>query len=256
MDPELKKALENALEKIETIGFFAAIGMHFAESTPLLSEELGDHLKNTPWERFSSTEQCFRMVHQLADKTWRDLNGIASFVEPQIGDKRDLVKEIIEPEESKSATESPDYFQNIAMEVRRLKHMGETIVALAGDGKKVSVLDHERVKTLGEMLIDATTAINENLQKQREKNSQGNSGEEGLKERLEKPKARLLETIGEEMNHIKAFGSSLVAMGMAFHDGFKLNPRQIETLGQMIMDLAEKVTRKLNQDPHPPLSLP
>lgn len=31
MDEEWKKALHDALEKIETIGFFAAIGMHFAE---------------------------------------------------------------------------------------------------------------------------------------------------------------------------------------------------------------------------------
>lgn len=252
MDEEWKKALHDALEKIETIGFFAAIGMHFAESTPLLSEELGDHLKGTPWERFSSTDQCFKMIHQLATKTWRNLEGIAAFVEPQVEGKRDLVKEIIEPEEAKSAAELPPSFQTIAEEIRRLKSLGETIVALAGDEKQVSELDHERVKALGEMIIDAASAINENLQKQREKPKNEISGGEGMKGEMGKP----LELIGEEINRIKAFGSCLVAMSMAFHDGFKLNPRQIETLGQMIVDLAEKVTEKLNQTEALPPSLP
>jgi hypothetical protein len=253
MDEEWKKALADALEKIETIGFFAAIGMHFAESTPLLSEELGEHLKGTPWERFSSTDQCFKMIHQLATKSWRNLEGIASFVEPQVEGKRDLVKEIIEPEEAKSTPELPPSFQTLTGEMRRLKNMGETIVALAGDEKRVSELDHERVKNLGEMIIDTTTAISENLQKESEKYHHENSGGEAMKDRMEKP----LELIGEEINRIKAFGSCLVAMGMAFHDGFKLNPRQIETLGQMIVDLVDQVTEKLNhtEDSLPP-SLP
>ena len=252
MDEDWKKTLRDALQQIETIGFFAAIGMHFAESTPLLSEELGEHLQGTPWERFSTTDQCFKMIHQTATKTWRNLEGIASFVEPQIGGKRDLVKEIIEPEEPKSTIELPPYCQSIAEEVRRLKALGEAIVDLAGAGKRLPELDHERVKTLGEMIISAAIAINETMQKQRERKNQEDSGGAEMKGEMGRP----LELIGEEINRIKAFGSCLVAMGMAFHDGFKLNPRQIETLGQMIVDLVDQVAEKLNHTHHNDESLP
>jgi hypothetical protein len=58
---------------------------------------------------------------------------------------------------------------------------------------------------------------------------------------------------GEELNRIKAFGACLVAMGMASPEGYKLNPRQIETLGQTIVDLTAKVTETLNlNDPLSP----
>ena len=71
-----------------------------------------------------------------------------------------------------------------------------------------------------------------------------------MESRMGKP----LEVIGEEINRIKAFGSCLVAMGMAFHDGFKLNPRQIETMGQLIIDLTDQVTERLNRSEGGPVS--
>ena len=85
LDQERKKALDEALEKIEAIGFFAAVGMHFAESTPLLSDDLGDYVKGSPWERFSSTDQCLKMIHKLAKDIWNSLESVSSCVEPQIG---------------------------------------------------------------------------------------------------------------------------------------------------------------------------
>ena len=144
MDKEWKKIMDEALEKIEAIGFFAAIGMHFAESTPLLSEDMGDQVKGTPWERFSTTDQCFKMIHQLATTAWRNLEGVTVFMEPKIEDKigmvrdkKDLVKEIIEPEESEAVTKLPSQCQTLAGEIRHLKAMGETIVDLAGNEKQV-----------------------------------------------------------------------------------------------------------------------
>jgi len=258
MDREWKQALEEALEKIEAIGFFAAIGMHFAESTPLLSEDVGDKVKGTPWERFSSTDQCFKMIHQLATKAWHNLEGIAISPEAKIaglgglvGEKRDFVKEITEPEEAKTVTELPSYCQIIAGEIRLLKTMGESIVSWAGDEKQAKDLDHERVKGLGEMIINTADTIYESLQGQREKINKESFGGEGLEKRLGKP----LELIGGELNGIKAFGASLVAMGMACPAGFKLNPREIKAIGQMIVELANKVTEKLSQADPPQLSL-
>jgi len=252
MDQEWQKALNEALEKIETIGFFAAIGMHFAESTPLLSEDLGDYIKGTPWERLSSTDQCFKMIHQLATRVWNNLEGVASFVEPKIVEKKELVKEIIEPEASKEATKLPSYLQSIEGEIRLLKTLGESIVSLTGNEEQDLGLGHEQVKSLGEMVINVITIINDKLQEQREKINQESS--EG--ERMKGHRGKFMELIGEDLNRIKAFGSCLVAMGIAFHDGFKLNPRQIGTLGQMIVDLADKVTEKLNQTDTPPPSFP
>ncbi|MBI4642883.1 MAG: hypothetical protein HY743_03945 [Deltaproteobacteria bacterium] len=252
MDEAWKKALDKALEKIEAIGFFAAIGMHFAESTPLLSEDLGDYVKNAPWERFSSTDQCLKMIHQLATDAWHDLEKIASFVEPHIGEEerpaKELeeerpAKEIIEPTETRIVTAIPSYFQAVAGELRFLKTMGESIVAMAIDEKQVPGLDHARVKSLGEMIINAATAINENLQEQKEKIGQEAFARGGRETQKEKP----VDLIGEEMNRIKAFGSCLVAIGLTPQGGVKLDPRQIGTLGQLIVDLAEKVTEKLNQ---------
>jgi hypothetical protein len=243
MDQERKKALEEALEKIEAIGFFAAMGMHFSESTPLLSEDLGDHVKGTPWERFSSTDQCLKMIHQLAANAWRDLEKIVSFVEPYIGEEAKPAKEIVKPVETRIATPLPSYFQTVAGELRFLKTMGESIVAMAIEEKQVPGLDHARVKSLGEMIINAATAINENLQEQKEQAGQ----EAAAKGEREAPQERPQELIGEEMTRIKAFGSSLVALGLSPEGGLKLDPRQIGTLGQLIVDLAEKVTKKLNQ---------
>jgi hypothetical protein len=242
MDQAMKKALDEALEKIEAIGFFAAIGIHFAESTPLLSEDLGDYVKGAPWERYSSTDQCLKMIHQLAGDVWRKLEVMAAFVEPQIGEETEPAKETLEPAGTGIVTTIPSYFQTIAGELRFLKTMGESIVTMALDEKQVPGLDHERVKSLGEMIINAATAINENLQEQKERIGRdgGLRGKEPLKE---KP----LELIDEEMNRIKAFGSSLVALGLTTQGGGKLDPGQIGTLGQLIVDLAEKVTRKLNR---------
>jgi hypothetical protein len=247
MDQEWKKALDKALEKIEAIGFFAAIGMHFAESAPLLSEDLGDHVKGAPWERFSSTDQCLKMIHQLANEAWQNLEKIASFVEPEIGGEERPVKEIIKPAETRITTALPSYFQTIAGELRFLKTMGESIVDMALDEKEVPGLDHARVKSLGEMIINAASAINENLQEQKEIVSKEAPGREGRESQRGKPP----ELIGEEMNRIKAFGSSLVAMGLTPQGAVKLDPRQIGTLGQLIVDLAEKVTKKLNQSGGP-----
>jgi hypothetical protein len=252
MDQEWQKVLNEALNKLETIGFFAAIGIHFAESTPLLSEDLGEHIKGTPWERFSSTDQCLKMIHQLATQVWHNLEGIASAVDTNVIEKKELVKEIIEPEASKDVTKRTPYFQGIDGDVRLLKTMGESIISMAGHGKQDLELDHEQIKTLGEMVINVITTINEKLQEQREKVNTASSEDEGMKGHMGKP----LQLIGEDLNQIKAFGSCLVAMGMAFHDGFKLNPRQIETLGQMIVDLAEKVKEKLNQTDSRPPSFP
>ena len=243
MDQEWKKALDDALEKIEAIGFFAAIGMHFAESTPLLSEDLGAYVKGAPWERFSSTDQCLKMIHQLAADAWQNLEKIGSFVEPQIGAEERSEREIIKPTETMIVTELPSYFQTIAGELRFLKTMGESIVAMAIDEKQVPGLDHARVKSLGEMIINAATVINGNLQEQKEKIGQEASARDGRETQREKP----LESIGEEMNRIRAFGSSLVDMGLSSQEGGRVDPRQIGTLGQLIVDLAEKVTAKLNQ---------
>jgi len=238
MDHEWKKGLHEAQEKIEAIGFFAAIGMHFSESTPLLSEDLGDHVKGTPWERFSSTDQCLKMIHQLAAKAWHHLENMAAFVEPKVGEEKDLERKMINQEETILLTGLPSHFQTIAGEVILLKTMGESIVALAEDGKQVPELDHSQVKSLGEMIINAAITINKNLQEQREKIDQGAS-QGAMASQMGKP----LTLIREEMNSIKAFGSSLAAMGTASH----VNPRQIETMGQLIVDLADKVTEKLNR---------
>jgi hypothetical protein len=243
LDQEWKKAMDDALEKIEAIGFFAAIGMHFAESTPLLSEDLGDYVKGAPWERFSSTDQCLKMIHQLAADAWNNLEKIVSFVEPQVGEEERPAKDIIKPTETRIVTELPAYFQTIAGELRFLKTMGESIVAMAIDEEQVPGLDHTRVKSLGEMIINAASAINENLQEQKEKIGQEASARGGRETQRGKP----LESIGEEMNRIRAFGSSLVAMGLTPQGGVKLDPRQIGALGQLIVDLAEKVTEKLNR---------
>jgi hypothetical protein len=246
MDQERKKALEEALEKIEAIGFFAAIGMHFSESTPLLSEDLGDHVKGSPWERFSSTDQCLKMIHKLATDAWHSLEKIVSFVEPEIdeiGEEITLAQEIVKPPEPRMAAVFPSYFQTIAGELRFLKNMGESIVDMALNEKQVPGLDHARVKSLGEMIINAATAINDNLQEQKGMVGKEAPGREGKEIPTRKPQ----ELIGEEMSRIKAFGSSLVALGLTPQGGVKLDPRQIGTLGQLIVDLAEKVTEKINQ---------
>jgi len=238
MDHEWKKGLHEAQEKIEAIGFFAAIGMHFSESTPLLSEDLGDHVKGTPWERFSSTDQCLKMIHQLAAKAWHHLENMAAFVEPKVGEEKDLERKMINQEETILLTGLPSHFQTIAGEVILLKTMGESIVALAEDGKQVPELDHSQVKSLGEMIINAASTINKNLQEQKEKINL-EASRSGMESQIAKP----LALIREEMNSIKAFGSSLAAMGTASH----VNPRQIETMGQLIVDLADKVTEKLSR---------
>ncbi len=249
MDHEWKKSLQEAQEKIEAIGFFAAIGMHFSESTPLLSEDLGDHVKGTPWERFSSTDQCLKMIHQLAAEVWSNLEKIVAFVEPNVEEEKEPERETIKYKDTKivdsikTIAAVPPYFQTIAGEIILLKTMGESIVALAEDGEQVSELDHFQVKSLGEMIINAATTINKNIQEQNEKINQESSREGGVESRIGRP----LESIEEEMERIKAFGSSLRAMGLTTHGGFKLNPRQIEAMGQMIVDLADKVTDKLNQ---------
>ena len=249
MDQKWKKDINDTLEKIETIGFFAAIGMHFAESTPLLSEELGNHVKGTPWETFSSTDQCFKMIHQLAAKACRNLEGYASFLEPK-GEKRiHLFNEIQKSEESKEASGPPSDIQTIAEEIRHLKTIGESIVSLTKNEEKASELNHERVKSLGEMIINAASTIKEKIEEQKKKLYLATAVDLGMESHLGKP----LELAGEELNRIKAFGACLVAMGMASPEGYKLNPRQIETLGQTIVDLTAKVTETLNlNDPLSP----
>jgi hypothetical protein len=237
MDPEWKQGLHEVQEKIEAIGFFAAMGMHFAVSSPLLSEDLGDHVKGTPWERFSSTDQCLKMIHELATKVWRNLENMAVLLEHQIREEKDPERELINQEETILLTGLPSHFQTIAGEVILLKTMGESIVALAEDGKQVRELDHSQVKSLGEMIINAAATINKNLQDQKDKINQEDS-----RGGRESPKEKPLALVREEVNSIKAFGSSLAAMGATSH----LNPRQIETIGQLIVDLADKVKEKLN----------
>ncbi|GEM_PF-4892465 len=237
MDLDWKEGLQQVQEKIEAIGFFAAMGLHFSESTPILSEDLGDYVKGAPWERFSSTDQCLKMIHGLAAKVWHNLEKMAALVEPQIEVEKDPERELINQEETILLTGIPSQFQTIAGEVILLKTMGESIVALAEDGKRVRELDHSQVKSLGEMIINAAATINKNLQEQKEKINQADSRGEMAGQR-EKP----LALIREEMNSIKAFGSSLAAMGTTS----QVNPRQIETIGQLIVDLADKVTEKLN----------
>ncbi|MBI5237959.1 MAG: hypothetical protein HY887_06005 [Deltaproteobacteria bacterium] len=174
---------------------------------------------------------------------------IASFVEPQIGevepclDEERPAEEIIKPAGTTIATAFPSYFQAVAGELRFLKTMGESIVTMAIDEKQVPGLDHARVKSLGEMIINAATAINENLQEQKGRVGQEAFDRGGRETQKEKP----VDLIGDEMNRIKAFGSSLVAMGLTPQGGVKLDPRQIATLGELIVDLAEKVTEKLNK---------
>jgi hypothetical protein len=238
MDREWKKVLHETQEKIEAIGFFAAIGMHFSESTPLLSEDLGDHVQGTPWERFSSTDQCLKMIHELATKAWRNLEGMAAYVESKVVEKKDPEREMINQQETILLTGLPANFQTIAGEVILLKTMGESIVALAEDGKQVPQLDHSQVRSMGEMIINSAVTINKNLQEQKEKMTQEASWA-GMEGQTGKPWA----LIREEVNSIKAFGSSLSTMGAASH----ANPRQIETIGQLIVDLVAQITAKLSR---------
>jgi len=237
MDPEWKKVMQETQERIEAIGFFAAISMHFSESTPILSEDLGDYVKGTPWERFSSIDQCLKMIHELAAKAWHNLENIAAFLGPEAEkEEKETEIEVVNQQETIILTGLPSSFQTIAGEVILLKTMGESIVALAEDGKKIPELDHTQVKSMGEMIISAAVNINRNLQEQKEKiNQEACRG--GSENQTEKP----LSLIREEVNSIKAFGSSLASMGTASH----VNPRQIETMGQLIGDLADKITEKL-----------
>jgi len=249
MDQKWKNDINDTLEKMETIGFFAAIGMHFAESTPILSEELGKHVKGTPWETFSSTDQCFKMIHQLAAKACRNLEGYVSVLEPKVEEKIDLFNEMPRPQESKETSEPASDIQTIAEEIRRLKTIGESIVSLTRNEEKASELDHERVKSLGEMIVNAATIIKENIEEQKKKLYLEKAVDLGMESHLEKS----LEIAGGDLNRIKTFGSCLVAMGMASPEGYKLNPRQIETLGQTIVDLTDRVTETLNlNDPLSP----
>lgn len=238
MEREWKKVLHETQEKIEAIGFFAAIGMHFSESTPLLSEDLGDHVQGTPWERFSSTDQCLKMIHELAAKAWRNLEGMAAYVESKAVEKKDPEREMINQQETLLLTGLPANFQTIAGEVILLKTMGESIVALVEDGKQLPALDHSQVKSMGEMIINSAVTINKNLQEQKEQMTQAASWG-GRESQTGKPWA----LIREEVNSIKAFGSSLSTMGAASH----ANPRQIETIGQLIVDLVAQITEKLNR---------
>ncbi len=245
MDRDWKQVLHETQEKIEAIGFFAAIGMHFAESTPLLSEDLGDHVKGTPWERYSSTDQCLKMIHELASKAWRNLESMVAYVESKALEKKDPEREMINQQEAMLLTGLPTNFQTIAGEVMLLKTMGESIMALAANGKQVPELDHSQVKSMGEMIINSAAAINKNLQEQKEKMLQEASWA-GMEQRTEKPWA----LIREEVNSIKAFGSSLAAMGTASH----VPSQQMETIGQLIVELTAKITEKLNRPSDVPLS--
>lgn len=238
MDREWKQVLHETQEKIEAIGFFAAIGMHFSESTPLLSEDLGEHVQGTPWERFSSTDQCLKMIHELASKAWRNLESMAAHVESGVIETKDPERELINQQETILLTGLPSQFQTIAGEVILLKTMGESIVALAEDGRQLPALDHSQVKSMGEMIINSAATINNNLQEQKEKMLQAVSWG-GMESQTGKPWA----LIREEVNSIKAFGSSLSTMGAASH----ANPRQIETIGQLIVDLVAQITEKLNR---------
>lgn len=258
MDQEERQALEEALEKIEAIGFFAAIGIRFAESTPLLSEDVGDQVRGAPWERFSSTDQCFKMIHQLAIKIWHNLEGLAVSSERGIKDEveqltteEDSAPDIVDREESPAVTEHPSYCQRIASEIRFLKTMGESIVSIGGDDKDPREMDQERLKSLGEMVINTANTIIAKLQGPRDRVIKEDAGGEGPEKRPGRP----LELIKGEMNGVKACGSSLVAMAMASGDGFKLNPLQIEAMGKMVTDLADKVTEKLTRADQPQLTL-
>lgn len=238
MDREWKQVLHETQEKIEAIGFFAAIGMHFSESTPLLSEDLGSHVQGTPWERFSSTDQCLKMIHELASKAWRNLESMAAHVESRVIETKDPERELINQQETILLTGLPSQFQTIAGEVILLKTMGESIVALAEDGRQLPALDHSQVKSMGEMIINSAVTINNNLQEQKEKMLQAVSWG-GMESQAGRPWA----LIREEVNSIKAFGSSLSTMGAVSH----ANPRQIETIGQLIVDLVAQITEKLNR---------
>ena len=258
MDQEERQALEEALEQIEAIGFFAAIGMRFAESTPLLSEDVGDQVRGAPWESFSSTDRCFKMIHQLAIAIWHNLEELAVLSKREITDAvekpaatEDVTPDIVEPEEAPAVTEHPSYCQRIASELRFLKTMGESIVSIGGEDKQPQDLDHERLKSLGEMVINTANTIIGKLQGLRDKAVKEDTGGDGPEKRPGRP----LELIRGEMNGVKAVGSSLVAMAMASGDGFKLNPLQIETMGKMVADLADKVTEKLTRADQPQLTL-
>jgi hypothetical protein len=261
MDQERRQALEEALENLEAIGFFAAIGMHFAESTPLLSEDLGDRVKGAPWERFSSTDQCFKMIHNLAAKVWHNLEEIAVSPERELSEPKEPVrtesdfanekKEPAAPEKPPGANEQPTYCQRIAGELRFLKTMGESIVSCGAEGKQDREMDQPRLRSLGEMVINTANTIIGKLQGPKDKVFREGPGGAGPEPRPHKP----LELVKEEVNSVKVFGSSLVAMTMAVPDGFKLNPRQIETIGNMVMDLTDKVAEKLTRAEQPQLTL-
>ena len=249
MDPQWQKDINDTLEKIETIGFFAAIGIHFAESTPLLSQELGNHVKGTPWETFSTTDQCFKMIHHLAAKACKNLESYVSYLEPKGEERINLFNELQKPVGSREASEPPSGSLSIAGEVRRLRIIGESIVTLSKDEAQAAELDHDRVKSLGEMTVNTAVGINEKIKAQKEKLYRETAVDLGMESHLLKP----LELAEKELDLIKAFGSCLVAMGVATPEGFHLNLMQIETLGQTILGLVDKVTETLNlNDPLSP----
>ena len=245
MDREWQQVLHETQEKIEAIGFFAAIGRHFAESTPLLSDDLGDHVKGTPWERYSSTDQCLKMIHDLASKAWRNLESMAALAESKAVEKKDPEREMINQQEALLLTGLPANFQTIAGEVMLLKTMGESIVALAADERQRPELDHSQVKSMGEMIINSAATINKNLEEQKEKMLRGARWVS-----MEPQTGKSWALIREDVNSIKAFGSSLAAMGAAAH----IPPRQMETIGQLIVELTAKISEKLNRPAEVPLS--
>ena len=230
-------ALLETQKKIETIGFFADLGIHFAESTPSLREALGKLINGTPWEMFSSTDQCFKMIHQLAADIWHTLEGIGHFIEAKIGATIEPPEEKIEPQKPIDVKEIPSHLQTIAKEINGLKILGGSILSLARDEKQFSELEQERIKNLGELIINTVAAIHNSLMQQKWHIDKDVPKGEVTETQLEQS----LELIGEEINRIKSCAADMVAMGTAFQDKLKFKPMEIETLGQMIVDLADKV---------------
>jgi hypothetical protein len=241
MEENWREILDETLEKLEAIGFFAAVGIHFAESAPILSEELGRFVKGTPWERLSTTDQCFKRIHQLASEVWDSLEDLRAWEKPAACAENEEGVQAGEPEEPPRANHQVNQrFAAVAQEMDRIRTMGEAIGSLVTEQADESRLDHLRVKALGEMILSGAKSVGENLETQV-------MGEDPTGGQLQ----QTIALIAEDVNRIQALGSSLVAMGMAFHFGYKLNPRQTESMGRLIVDLSNLVMEKMTQIDYP-----
>jgi len=170
---EWQETIEETLEKIENIGFFAANGVHMGASSPPWQENAANLIKGSPWECLSPTEQCFKMIHQLAIKAWHNLEGILSFWEPPIGDgldlggdKRELVEEIINPREPASINAPSPQFQVIDPESEKIKTEEQVSEYTGGPEDQATDLGQMQVRSLDELMTLMASSKEDDLKKE------------------------------------------------------------------------------------------